>query len=49
MSGNDLKRLGPVSGPQFKKVLEKTLYAKIDGRLSTKAQELAFAKKLLCS
>jgi tRNA nucleotidyltransferase (CCA-adding enzyme) len=42
--GADLKRLGAKPGPCFTEILRKTLDAKIDGRFSTKKDELSFAK-----
>jgi tRNA nucleotidyltransferase (CCA-adding enzyme) len=47
ISGNDLKNQAGIPGPNFKQVLKKTLYAKLDGKLLTKEAELSFAKKLL--
>ena len=44
--GSDLKKLGMRPGPDFTRILKKTLYAKIDGKLKTKKDELLFAKKL---
>ena len=44
--GEDLKRMGVKPGPDFTRILKKTLYAKIDGKVKTKEDELAFAKKL---
>lgn len=47
LKGDDLKRLGAQPGPCFTKILKKTLYAKIDGLISTRQEELAFASKEL--
>jgi len=44
--GEDLKDLGMAPGPEFTKILEKTLYAKLDGRVKTKKDELRFAQRL---
>ena len=44
--GEDLKSFGVVPGPEFTKILKKTLYAKIDGKLKTKKDELIFAENL---
>jgi tRNA nucleotidyltransferase (CCA-adding enzyme) len=49
ISGHDLKKLVSFTGPRFKKALEQTLYAKIDGLITTKKEELAFARKIICS
>ena len=46
IKGADLKKLGVEPGPDFTRILKKTLYAKIDGKLKTKKDELSFAKKL---
>jgi len=48
ITGDDLKRLQLPAGPVFKKVLENTLYAKIDGRITSKQEELDFVERLLC-
>lgn len=47
IKGGDIKALGLKPGPQFKKILEKTLYKKIDGALKTHKDELEYAKKLI--
>lgn len=47
IDGSDLKRMGIRPGPSFAKILKKTLYARMDGLISTKQDELAFAAKLL--
>ncbi|MBU1042943.1 MAG: hypothetical protein KJ915_00905 [Candidatus Omnitrophica bacterium] len=44
ISGDDLKQYNIMPGPNYKKILKKTLYAKLDGKLSTKEAELGFAK-----
>lgn len=43
IKGDDLKQLGIKPGPQFKDILTKTLYAKIDGKIKTKKDEQMFA------
>lgn len=45
--GEDLKRLGMAPGPRFKKVLEEILFAKIDGKVRDKEEELRLAEKLM--
>ncbi|MBU4478225.1 MAG: CBS domain-containing protein [Candidatus Omnitrophica bacterium] len=47
ISGHDLNKIYPKPGPYFKRVLEKTLCAKIDGMISSKEEELEYAKKAL--
>jgi len=44
--GEDLKNLGIKPGPGFTKILKKTLYAKIDGKLKTKKDELLFTERI---
>ncbi len=46
-TGDDLKQLGFKPGPNLGKALEKILYAKINGKLRTKKDELAFAKTMV--
>lgn len=46
-SGEDLANLGARPGKGFKEMLNKTLYAKLDGKLKTKDEELSFLKKQL--
>ncbi len=48
LTGHDLKELDFKPGPHFKKVLQKILFAKIDGQVSSKNEELKLAKRLLC-
>ncbi|OIO37604.1 MAG: hypothetical protein AUJ75_03945 [Candidatus Omnitrophica bacterium CG1_02_49_10] len=43
ISGEDFKKRGFVPGPAFRRVLEDTLYAKLDGKIKGKNQELDFA------
>ena len=47
VSGNELKGLGVSSGPSFKKILDKILDAKIDGRVKNRQDELDFVKRLV--
>ena len=49
ISGHDLKKIVSFTGPRFKQALEQTLHAKIDGLISTKKEELEFARKIICS
>ncbi len=44
--GDDLKAMGLKSGPVFKKILDKVLYGKIDGKLKNKDSELEYAHQL---
>jgi len=48
ITGNDLKdRLGLKPGPHFKRLLDKTLYAKLDGKIKTEEEELEFVRSVL--
>jgi len=47
INGEDLKGAGFAPGPAFGKALERTLKAKLDGLVSGKAEELAFAVRHL--
>ncbi|MFQ5680909.1 MAG: hypothetical protein ACE5GG_02490, partial [Candidatus Omnitrophota bacterium] len=47
VSGADLKRIGLCPGPHFKKMLLKTLYAKIDSRVKDKQGEIEFIRKIM--
>ncbi len=49
ISGHDLKKIVSYTGPRFKEALELTLHAKIDGLITTKKEELEFARKIICS
>lgn len=42
--GSDLKALGAVPGPKFKKILRQVLYKKLNGKIKTKEEELKFIK-----
>lgn len=44
--GEDLKQFGIQPGPPYKKILRELLYAKIDGKISTRDEELKLAKKM---
>ena len=45
LGGKELRALGIKPGPQFKKILQETLYAKLDEKVRTKGEELNFVKK----
>lgn len=47
IGGDQLKKLGLLPGPEFKRILEEVLYAKIDGKLKFKREEVAFARELI--
>ncbi len=42
ISGHELKEYGIPQGPRFKEILKELLYAKLDGRFSTKEEELRY-------
>lgn len=46
ITGTDLLAMGLKPGPQFKKILEAALYAKLDRGLAGKKQELDFVRRL---
>jgi tRNA nucleotidyltransferase (CCA-adding enzyme) len=46
IAGEDIKTLGLKPGPDFRTILKKVLYRKIDGRLRTKREELLYAREL---
>ncbi|MDD5072513.1 MAG: CBS domain-containing protein [Candidatus Omnitrophica bacterium] len=43
LRGDDLKKAGIEPGPHFKEIIRKTLRAKLDGKVKTKGEEVAFA------
>ena len=47
LTGRDLQAMGLQPGPQYKTILEKLLDARIDGMVTTEADERAFVQKLL--
>ena len=47
LRGSDLKELGLKPGPNFKRILEKVLYKRIDGALKTKRDELEYARAVV--
>lgn len=47
IGGKELKKLGAEPGPLFKDILEKILLAELDGRVKTRADELALARALI--
>ncbi len=47
ISGHDLQKLGLEKGPLCGVILRKVLMAKLDEKLSTKDEQLAYAKKLI--
>lgn len=44
LRGDELKELGISPGPDFKRILREILYAKLDGKFSTKEEELVYLK-----
>ncbi|MFA5145496.1 MAG: hypothetical protein WC723_05785 [Candidatus Omnitrophota bacterium] len=44
--GDDLRRLGVLPGPHYKKIFSRVLQEKLNGRLSTKEEELSLIAKL---
>ena len=46
ITGSDIKRLGIEPGAYFKRILKNTLYAKIDGKIKSRDDELKYARRL---
>lgn len=47
ISGHDLHRLGVSPGPYYQKIFTKVLHSKLNGRLKTRSDELAFIKQIV--
>jgi tRNA nucleotidyltransferase (CCA-adding enzyme) len=47
VSGHDLQRLGVLPGPYYQKVFARVLKAKLEGKIRTKKEELAFIGRLI--
>ncbi|NOX98008.1 MAG: CCA tRNA nucleotidyltransferase [Nitrospirae bacterium] len=47
VSGKELLELGLKPGPQFARILKNLLYARLDGRVRTKRDEMKYVKKYL--
>ena len=47
VTGHDLREMGLKSGPQFGILLEKLLAARLDGHVTTEAEERALLNQLL--
>ena len=45
MNGHELQKLGLEPGPRFAKILKKLLYARLDGRLRTKEDEIEYVRR----
>ena len=46
IKGKDLKKEGFKPGPEFGRILEMVLYARLDGRVKTRSEELDFVRRL---
>ncbi len=46
VGGDDLKQLGLTPGPQYKKILNRLLDARINGEVKTEAQERDMARRM---
>jgi tRNA nucleotidyltransferase (CCA-adding enzyme) len=46
-SGHDLRRLGVTPGPAYQELFAKVLEAKLNGKVSTKIEELELIRKLV--
>jgi tRNA nucleotidyltransferase (CCA-adding enzyme) len=49
LKGEDLKRLGVPPGPIYREVLQAVLNAKLNGRVESHEDEMAFARSLLAA
>ena len=47
IKGEDIKRLGLKPCPHYKEILDKVLFARIDGKVRTREEELSYAGKLV--
>lgn len=47
LRGEDLQKLGIQPGPAYREILQRVLYAVIDGRLKSRADEVGYVKKLV--
>ncbi|MFA5142732.1 MAG: CBS domain-containing protein [Candidatus Omnitrophota bacterium] len=47
IKGEDIKKMGLKPCPQYKTILDKVLLAKLDGKVGTRARELAYAARLV--
>ena len=47
IKGHDIKREGILPGPQYKEILRKVLYEKLDAKLTTKKDELKCMRKVI--
>ena len=45
LNGNDLARMGIAAGPDYKKILETLLDARLNGRVASRDEEVAFVRK----
>jgi len=47
VSGEDLKAMGLESGPGYRRILDRLLRARLDGRIASKEEEMAWARRLM--
>lgn len=47
VSGHDLKEMGVIRGPRFKRMLDRLLSAKLDGKVNSRRDELKYARALM--
>ncbi len=47
ISGKDLKKMGIKPGPVFREIFQAVLEAKLNGKLKTKSDELAFVRRYI--
>ncbi len=47
VGGEDLKAMGLKPGPDYRRILDKLLLARLDGRVTTKEEEIAAARRIM--
>ena len=47
VGGEDLKAMGLKPGPDYRRILDKLLLARLDGRVATKEEEIAAARRIM--
>ena len=47
VGGEDLKAMGLIPGPDYRRILDKLLLARLDGRVTTKEEEIAAARRIM--
>jgi tRNA nucleotidyltransferase (CCA-adding enzyme) len=45
IDGEDLKKIGIPPGPEYKEILRRVLLARLDGKATTREEEIAFVRR----